>query len=146
MSFFTQIYNFISSSLELDHNEEFFSEVETEWQIESGNFEENENLEILQKSESQAKMKETLDQAARIMPEMSTKSHILSDDQVKLEKIGKLFFFEISVVIVNVTGWLCQIDIISFLVYFCCHFRHNCMSMSVMTCQCQYYCQCQELH
>ena len=92
MSFFTQIYNFISSSLELDHNEEFFSEVETEWQIESGNFEENENLEILQKSESQAKMKETLDQAARIMPEMSTKSHILSDDQVKLEKIENLFF------------------------------------------------------
>ena len=90
MSFFTQIYNFVSSSLELDHNEEFFSEVETEWQIESGDFgesenfeEKNQNFENLAKSQSQAKMKETLDQAARIMPEMSTKSHILSDDQVK---------------------------------------------------------------
>ena len=78
MSFLAQIYNYISSSLELEQNEEFFSETETEWQIESqGKVEENE-IEEKQKS----KMKETLDQAVRIMPEMSSTSHILSNDQV----------------------------------------------------------------
>ena len=80
MSFLTQIYNYISSSLELEQNEEFFSETETEWQIESqGKEEENENKS---KEKPKSKMKETLDQAARIMPEMSSTSHILSNDQV----------------------------------------------------------------
>ena len=83
MSFLTQIYNYISSSLELEQNEEFFSETETEWQIESQGRENEEEEEIEGKAKS--KMKETLDQAARIMPEMSSKSHILSNDQVFLK-------------------------------------------------------------
>ena len=64
---------FWNSSLELHHNEEFFTETETEWQIEEAGAMERSNSEL----------KETLDQAARIMPEMSDESHILTRDQVR---------------------------------------------------------------
>merc|ERR1711892_720281 len=70
------------SSLELHHNEEFFTETETEWQIEEGvrSMEKSENDEMRSKDGSE--IRETLDQAARIMPEMSASSHILNRDQI----------------------------------------------------------------
>merc|ERR1711892_47659 len=70
------------SSLELHHNEEFFTETETEWQIEEGvgSMENSENDEMQSKDGSE--IRETLDQAARIMPEMSASSHILNRDQI----------------------------------------------------------------
>lgn len=59
-----------SSSLELEKNEEFYSSVETEWQIESKV--EFENF----------KAQNPMETAAGILPELSRKSTILSDAQI----------------------------------------------------------------
>ena len=82
--FLIDCFKFYCSSLELHHNEEFFTETETEWQIEEGvgSMENSENDEMRSKDGSE--IRETLDQAARIMPEMSASSHILNRDQVIL--------------------------------------------------------------
>jgi hypothetical protein len=58
---------------EIDRNEEFFSSVETEWQMESGNFEPWTKLDH---TELEPKLVSDL-------PEMSRKSFILIDDQAK---------------------------------------------------------------
>lgn len=64
---------FCSSTSEIDRNEEFFSSVETEWQMESGNFEPWTKLDH---TELEPKLVSDL-------PEMSRKSFILIDDQAK---------------------------------------------------------------
>merc|ERR1719454_795784 len=64
------------SSLELDRNEEFFSEVETEWQIESGSFESvhKDEFEMIRKEEMDPPM-------VSFVPEMSHTSNILLQEQ-----------------------------------------------------------------
>lgn len=62
-----------TDSLELNRNEEFFSEVETEWQIESGEF--KDDFEMIRKDDMDPPM-------VSFMPEMSHTSNILQEQQI----------------------------------------------------------------
>ena len=64
------------SSIELERNEEFFSEVETEWQIESFDDGDVKDFEKLEKPPN------PMETAAGILPEMTQSSDILDQQQV----------------------------------------------------------------